>query len=164
MQLPHNTWHLTAGKRAQYRHPQINPYGLLCNLKVYVILIPSALLNKCEFVEICSSRINSLSLFKIKMKILFCALLKKVFIIIYFIIKNMFQFYIYTVYSLWTYKFQPLILTSSHREYYIFSRALVRVYFQWKFRKKIIPIQNFSVNETKSGQPNKRLIHWHFEN
>ena len=31
----------------------------------------------------------------------------------------------------------PPLLTSSCREYYIFSGALVRVYFQWKFWKKL---------------------------
>ena len=36
--------------------------------------------------------------------------------------------------------------------------------FSVKIRKKIIAIKNFSVNDTMSGQPNKRLIHWHFEN
>ena len=36
--------------------------------------------------------------------------------------------------------------------------------FSVKIRKKFLAIQNFFVNETMSGQPNKRLIHWHFEN
>ena len=36
--------------------------------------------------------------------------------------------------------------------------------FSVKIRKKFIAIKNFSVNDTMSGQPNKRLIHWHFEN
>ena len=36
--------------------------------------------------------------------------------------------------------------------------------FSVKIRKKILAIKNFSVNDTMSGQPNKRLIHWHFEN
>ena len=41
----------------------------------------------------------------------------------------------------------------------------VQDYFQWKFeKKKILAITKFSVNETMSGQANKRLIHWHFEN
>ena len=30
--------------------------------------------------------------------------------------------------------------------------------------EKFLAIKNFSVNETMFGQPNKRLIHWHFEN
>ena len=38
----------------------------------------------------------------------------------------------------------------------------MRDYFQWKFEKKNLAINNCFVNETKSGQPNKRLIHWHF--
>ena len=36
--------------------------------------------------------------------------------------------------------------------------------FSVKIWKKILAIKNFSVNDTMSGQPNKRLIHWHFEN
>ena len=36
--------------------------------------------------------------------------------------------------------------------------------FSLKIRKKFLAIKNFSVNDTMSGQPNKRLIHWHFEN
>ena len=36
--------------------------------------------------------------------------------------------------------------------------------FSVKIRKKFIAIKNFSVNDTMSGQPNKHLIHWHFEN
>ena len=36
--------------------------------------------------------------------------------------------------------------------------------FSVKIRKKILVIKNFSVNDTMSGQPNKCLIHWHFEN
>ena len=32
------------------------------------------------------------------------------------------------------------------------------------FSEKNLAIKNFSVNDTMSGQPNKRLIHWHFEN
>ena len=36
--------------------------------------------------------------------------------------------------------------------------------FSVKIRKKFLAIKNFSVNDTMSGQPNKRLIHWHFEN
>ena len=31
--------------------------------------------------------------------------------------------------------------------------------FSVKIRKKFLAIKNFSVNETMSGQPNKRLIH-----
>ena len=38
------------------------------------------------------------------------------------------------------------------------------LFFQWKFGKNFLAIKNFSVNETMSGQPNKHLIHWHFEN
>ena len=37
-------------------------------------------------------------------------------------------------------------------------------FFSVKIRKKFLAIKNFSVNETMSGQPNKCLIHWHFEN
>ena len=36
--------------------------------------------------------------------------------------------------------------------------------FSVKIQKKFLAIKNFSVNDTMSGQPNKRLIHWHFEN
>ena len=36
--------------------------------------------------------------------------------------------------------------------------------FSVKIRKNILAIKHFSVNDTMSGQPNKRLIHWHFEN
>ena len=36
--------------------------------------------------------------------------------------------------------------------------------FSVKIWKKFLAIKNFSVNDTMSGQPNKRLIHWHFEN
>ena len=36
--------------------------------------------------------------------------------------------------------------------------------FSVKIRKKFLAITNFSVNDTMSGQQNKRLIHWHFEN
>ena len=36
--------------------------------------------------------------------------------------------------------------------------------FSVKIRKKFLAIKNFSVKDTMSGQPNKRLIHWHFEN
>ena len=43
-----------------------------------------------------------------------------------------------------------------------FFQSPVRDYFQWKFGKKFLAIKNFSVNETMSGQPNKRLSHWHF--
>ena len=31
--------------------------------------------------------------------------------------------------------------------------------FSVKIRKKFLAIKNFSVNDTMSGQPNKRLIH-----
>ena len=34
--------------------------------------------------------------------------------------------------------------------------------FSVKIRKIFLAIKNFSVNDTMSGQPNKRLIHWHF--
>ena len=30
--------------------------------------------------------------------------------------------------------------------------------------EKFLAIKSFSVNDTMSGQPNKCLIHWHFEN
>ena len=36
--------------------------------------------------------------------------------------------------------------------------------FSVKICEKILAIKNFSVNDTMSRQPNKRLIHWHFEN
>ena len=36
--------------------------------------------------------------------------------------------------------------------------------FSVKIRKKFLAIKNLSVNDTMSGQPNKRLIHWHIEN
>ena len=36
--------------------------------------------------------------------------------------------------------------------------------FSVKIQKKILAINNFFVNETKSRQPNKRLIYWNFEN
>ena len=36
--------------------------------------------------------------------------------------------------------------------------------FSVKIQKKFLAIKNFSVNDTMSEQPNKRLIHWHFEN
>ena len=36
--------------------------------------------------------------------------------------------------------------------------------FSVKIQKIFLAIKNFSVNDTMSGQPNKRLIHWHFEN
>ena len=36
--------------------------------------------------------------------------------------------------------------------------------FSVKIRTKFLAIKNFSVNDTMSVQPNKRLIHWHFEN
>ena len=37
--------------------------------------------------------------------------------------------------------------------------------FSVKIRKEFLAINNIVfVNETESGQPNKRLIHWHFEN
>ena len=36
--------------------------------------------------------------------------------------------------------------------------------FSVKIQKKFLAIKNFSVNDTMSGQANKRLIHWHFEN
>ena len=36
--------------------------------------------------------------------------------------------------------------------------------FSVKIQKKFLAIKNFCVNDTMSGQPNKRLIHWHFEN
>ena len=36
--------------------------------------------------------------------------------------------------------------------------------FSVKIQKKFLAIKNFSVNDTTSGQPNKRLIRWHFEN
>ena len=36
--------------------------------------------------------------------------------------------------------------------------------FSVKIQKKFLAIKNFSVNDTMSGQPNKHLIHWHFEN
>ena len=36
--------------------------------------------------------------------------------------------------------------------------------FSVKIQKKFLAIKNFSVNDTMSTQPNKRLIHWHFEN
>ena len=36
--------------------------------------------------------------------------------------------------------------------------------FSVKIRNKFLAIKNFSVNDTMSGQPNKHLIHWHFEN
>ena len=51
-------------------------------------------------------------------------------------------------------------LTSSRREYYIFSGALVWVYFQWKFRLFFFfepLIKNF-VNETDSRQINASFI------
>ena len=36
--------------------------------------------------------------------------------------------------------------------------------FSVKILNKFLAIKDFSVNETMSGQPNKHLIHWHFEN
>ena len=36
--------------------------------------------------------------------------------------------------------------------------------FSVKIQKKFLAIKNFSANDTMSGQPNKRLIHWLFEN
>ena len=48
-------------------------------------------------------------------------------------------------------------LTSSRREYYIFFGPLCGV-FSVKIRKKFLAINNFSVNETKSRQPNKCLF------
>ena len=36
--------------------------------------------------------------------------------------------------------------------------------FSVKIREEFLAIKKFSVNDTMSGQPNKRLIHWHFEN
>ena len=53
--------------------------------------------------------------------------------------------------SLW------MALTSSRREYYIFSGPPCRI-IQKKIWKINLAIQNFSVNETKSGQPNKCLL------
>ena len=41
---------------------------------------------------------------------------------------------------------------------------LITGLFSVKILKKFIVIKNVSVNDTMSGQPNKRLIHWHFEN
>ena len=55
------------------------------------------------------------------------------------------------------------LLTSSRREYYFFRSPRTGL-FSVKSRKKILAINNFFVNEMKSRQPNKCLIHWHFEN
>ena len=49
------------------------------------------------------------------------------------------------------------MLTSSRREYYIFSGPPCGIIFS-ENREKILAINNFFVNETKSGQPNKRLF------
>ena len=54
-------------------------------------------------------------------------------------------------------------LTYSRWVYYIFSGPRVGL-FSVKIQKTFLAIKNFSVNETMTGQPNKRLIHWHFEN
>ena len=51
--------------------------------------------------------------------------------------------------------------TSSRREYYIFSGLPCGIIFSENSEKYS---SNFSDNETMSGQPNKRLIHWHFKN
>ena len=52
-----------------------------------------------------------------------------------------------------------LYLTSSRREYYCFFRYPTGTgLFSVKIRKKFLAIKNFSVNETKSGQPNKHLF------
>ena len=49
-------------------------------------------------------------------------------------------------------------LTSSRRYYYFFPGPLYGIIFS-EISEKFLAINNFFVNETKSGQPNKRLIH-----
>ena len=49
-------------------------------------------------------------------------------------------------------------LTPSRRVYYFFP-VLPAGLFSVKIQKKFLAITNFSVNDTMSGQPNKRLIH-----
>ena len=48
-------------------------------------------------------------------------------------------------------------LTSSRREYYIFPGPPCGIIFS-ENREKFLAINNFFVNKTKSGQPNKRLF------
>ena len=57
-----------------------------------------------------------------------------------------------------------ILLTCSRQAYYIFFRSPMRDYFSVKIPEFFLAIKYFSVNETMSGQPNKCLIHWHFEN
>ena len=52
-----------------------------------------------------------------------------------------------------------LLLTPSLRAYYIFSGSPCGIIFSENSGKKFLAIKNVSVNETMSGQPNKRLIH-----
>ena len=58
---------------------------------------------------------------------------------------------------------QFLGLTSSCREYIFFLSPRTGL-FSVKIQKKILAIQNFSVNETKSGQPINAFSHCHLEN
>ena len=53
------------------------------------------------------------------------------------------------------YMYMNMALTSSRREYYIFSGPLCGIIFSENSEKAI---NIFSVNETKSGQPNKCLF------
>ena len=56
------------------------------------------------------------------------------------------------------------VLNPLHVGYIIFFPDPQTGLFSVKIQKKFLAIKNFSVNDTMSGQPNKHLIHWHFEN
>ena len=63
-----------------------------------------------------------------------------------------------SLYCISTTERNPFALTPSRR-FNIFFPDPITGLFSVKIRKKFLAIKNFSVNDTMSGQPNKRLIH-----
>ena len=68
----------------------------------------------------------------------------------------------------------PCVSYTSLEEYFVlnpFASGILYFFrfpraglFSVKIRTKFLAIKNLSVNEVMSGQPNKSLIHGHFEN
>ena len=61
--------------------------------------------------------------------------------------------------SLWILIFNPF--ASGIKKVFLYP---ITGLFSVKIRKQILAIKNLSVNDMMSGQPNKHIIHWHFEN
>ena len=63
-------------------------------------------------------------------------------------------------------RFHALLIVTIYCPFNPFASGIQKVLlstimglFSVKIRKKFLAIKNFSVNDTMSGQPNKRLIH-----